>query len=169
MPSESVTSPSSLVWAHAPDHIPPPASRLARSEGLCRLSSVPAGKWPFPTLSLRVLSQMPGPLSRWVVQVHLPVTSLDHIGLLRSAANRLPTTIRQATSRRDPFTRPQSFRYVQASKFACHPSRSYHGISAYAWQLWRFHSSRTCVVAFTRIEYASRPNRATDGTGTFTP
>ena len=34
-----------------------------------------------------------------------------------------------------------------------------------AGQPWRFRSSRTCVVAFARIEYASRPNRATDGRG----
>ena len=32
-------------------------------------------------------------------------------------------------------------------------------------QPWLFHSSRTCVVTFTGIEYASRPNQAIDGRG----
>src|SRR5262249_9243332 len=30
---------------------------------------------------------------------------------------------------------------------------------------WLFHSSKTCVVTFTGIEYASRPNQAIDGRG----
>ena len=50
--SEDVTLPSSLLRAHAPDHVPPPASRHCPwPGGLCRLSPVPAGRWPFPTLS----------------------------------------------------------------------------------------------------------------------
>src|SRR5262249_3271069 len=32
-------------------------------------------------------------------------------------------------------------------------------------QPWLFHSSRTCVVTFTGIEYANRPNQAIDGRG----
>ena len=32
--------------------------------GLCRLLPVPAAKWPFPTLSLQVLPEMPRPLPR---------------------------------------------------------------------------------------------------------
>ena len=52
--SEDVTLPSSLLRAHAPDHVPPPASRHCPwPGGLCRLSPVPAGRWPFPTLSLQ--------------------------------------------------------------------------------------------------------------------
>ncbi len=52
--SEDVTLPSSLLRAHAPDHFPPPASRHCPwPGGLCRLSPVPTGRWPFPTLSLQ--------------------------------------------------------------------------------------------------------------------
>jgi hypothetical protein len=50
--SEGVTPPSSLLRAHAPDHRPLRASVLPRSWRRCRLSRVPAGPWPFPTLSL---------------------------------------------------------------------------------------------------------------------
>ena len=51
---EDVTLPSSLLRAHAPDQIPPIAS-FSSTTGLCRSSPVPAGKWPFPTLSLQSL------------------------------------------------------------------------------------------------------------------
>jgi hypothetical protein len=50
--SEGVTPPSQLLRAHASDHGPPHASVVPRWWGLCRLSRVPAGPWPFPTLSL---------------------------------------------------------------------------------------------------------------------
>ncbi len=53
--SESVTSPSSLIQAHAPDQNPLTASDLTLPVSLCRLLQVPAGKWPFPTLSLQSL------------------------------------------------------------------------------------------------------------------
>ncbi len=49
--SDGVTHPSSLILAHAPDQIPPAVFDLTITTGLCRLSPVPAGKWPFPTLS----------------------------------------------------------------------------------------------------------------------
>lgn len=58
----------------------------------------------------------------------------------------------------------QAFRYVLASRFACHPGRS-HRCGLAAGQPWRFHPSRTCVVTFARFGYASRPNRAIDGWG----
>jgi len=50
-----VTPSSSLIRAHAPDHPPPNASGRPWPPGLCRLSPVPAARWPFPTLSLRSL------------------------------------------------------------------------------------------------------------------
>ena len=50
--SESVTPPSSLLRAHAPDLYPPAAFGVPRATGLCRLLPAPAGPRPFPTLSL---------------------------------------------------------------------------------------------------------------------
>jgi hypothetical protein len=65
---------------------PNPSRRLRSlpwSASLRRLSPVPAGRWPFPTLSLQIFPWMPGPLPRRVVEVHIPVSSLDDVGLPR--------------------------------------------------------------------------------------
>ena len=94
-------------------------------ESLCRLSSGPAGRWSFPTLSLQVLPWLPGPLPRWVPMVHLPVTSHRNIGLPCARQVDFPTTPRTATSVRPNFSELQSFLYVQAPTFAHHPGRSH--------------------------------------------
>ena len=69
---------------------------------------------------------MPGPLPRWVSMVHLPVSSHRIIGL--------PPVEKGSASPQHPAQRLQygriisglqSFLYVQASDFACHPGRSY--------------------------------------------
>ena len=65
-----------LIIAHTGSCTRPKPSRCLRSPytaGLCRLSPVPAGRWPFPTLSPRVFPQVPGPLPRWDPMVHMPV------------------------------------------------------------------------------------------------
>ena len=65
---------------------PNPSRRLRSlpwSASLCRLSPVPAGRWPFPTLSLQIFPWMLGPLPRRVLEVHVPVSSLDDVGLPR--------------------------------------------------------------------------------------
>jgi hypothetical protein len=49
--------------------------------GLCRLSSLPAASWPFPTLSLRIFLYVQGPLPRL---------------LLRCAHPFLPTKLRRS-------------------------------------------------------------------------
>jgi hypothetical protein len=43
----------------------PPPRASPRMAGLCRLSSVPAGRWTFPTFTLRTLPDVPGPIPRW--------------------------------------------------------------------------------------------------------
>ena len=53
--SEGITPPSSLILAHAPDQNPPAVFDLTITTGLCRLPQAPAGRWPFPTLSLQSL------------------------------------------------------------------------------------------------------------------
>jgi len=53
--SEGITPPSSLILAHAPDQNPPAVFDLTITTGLCRLPQAPAGRWPFPTLSLHSL------------------------------------------------------------------------------------------------------------------
>ena len=69
--SDGVTHPSSLILAHAPDQIPPPVFDLTITTSLCRLSPVPAGRWPFPTLSLqslrRCLDPYPAVSLKWLL------------------------------------------------------------------------------------------------------
>jgi len=57
------------------------ASHFANLNDLRRLPLAPAGSWLFPTLSPQVFPQVPGPLSRWVPMVHLPVSSHRNVGL----------------------------------------------------------------------------------------
>ena len=53
--SEGITLPSSLILAHGPDQNPPAVFDLTITTDLCRLSSVPARSWSFPSLSLQSL------------------------------------------------------------------------------------------------------------------
>jgi len=54
--SEGITPPSSLLWTHATDQIPPADFRSLYTASLCRLLSVPAGSWSFPNSSLMFLT-----------------------------------------------------------------------------------------------------------------
>ena len=56
-----VTPSSSLIRAHAPDHPPPRASARALRAGSLQVVAVPAGRWPFPTLSPRSLRRCSDP------------------------------------------------------------------------------------------------------------
>ena len=106
---------------------PRPSHRLQFPSpmGLCRLSPVPAGRWPFPTLSLRVFPWMPGSVPRWPVRCSCPVLPSQHRpsprGVNRSACHNIPPS---------DFIAGESFAvviisYVQASRFACHPGHSH--------------------------------------------
>jgi len=92
--------------------------------GLCRLLSAPAGPRTFPTLSLRILPCVLGPLPRQLVWCmypflptrHRPSPRSDRVGAQQSPYSDFSTA---------PFSRLQSFRHVQAHRFARHPDRSY--------------------------------------------
>ena len=99
-------------------------------------------------------------------QVHMPVSSLmssafpktvRRLGRL-SALFRLKRFLAGKFSRSSPFLpfRPPGLLATQISPTA---------VALTTGQPWLFHSSRTCVVTFTGIEYASRPNQAIDGRG----
>ena len=80
--SDGVTHPSSLILAHAPDQIPPAVFDLTITTGLCRLSPVPAGRWPFPTLSLQSLRRCLDPypaVSFWCTCSLLPRRQRPHV------------------------------------------------------------------------------------------
>ena len=166
--SEGVTPPSSLLRAHASDQLPPADSGCPSPAGLCRLLPVPAGRWSFPTLSLRVFPWMLGSVSRWPARCLCPLLPPQHrpspSPSNRSACHKCPSSDFRTGRDFEIVVIP----YVQASRFACHPGRSHRWGSESPGQPWRLRPSRTCVVTFTCIGYASRPNRAIDGARTFT-
>jgi hypothetical protein len=96
-----------------------------RSWSLCRLLPAPAATGILPTLSLRILPQMPGPVPRQVPQSAFTCFFLCVIGLPRvgigSASCFVPRTRLFAAC----FSRLQTFLYVQASEFARLPDRSH--------------------------------------------
>ena len=91
---EGITLPSSLLQAHAPDQNPLSASVFPCAESLRRLWRIPAGSWPFPTLSLRILLHVPGSLPRlllWCVYPFLPTELRPSQQSNRSAFNIIHT------------------------------------------------------------------------------
>ena len=103
-------------------------------------------------------------------RVHLPVTSpatsafpkVPWVSFPRPTAQRLPNG--------GVISRLQSFVYLQASEFAATqvvPTAGHR--FRCSGQPWHLHLSRTCVVTFACIRYASRPNRAIDGEGLSPP
>ena len=73
---EDVTPRSSLIRTHSPIPFGSSSLRPLLSErSLRRLLPAPAANGIFPTLSLRIFPQMPGPLPRRYHGVHLPVSS----------------------------------------------------------------------------------------------
>ena len=139
-------------------HFPPPI-------GLCRLLPVPAGRWPFPTLSLRVFPWMLGPVPRRLEEVLLPVSSLHDIGLPplgpgsapKDSAQRLPSGPVLRGGSHSLMFRPPSLLATQVAPTAV--------AQGHTGQPWRLRPSGTRVVTFPRIGYASRPNRAIDDRG----
>src|SRR6201987_5168876 len=68
-----------------------------RSRSLCRVRPAPAAGGTFPTLSLRILPCVPGPLSRRALGLPLPVSS--------STSSAFPRTLSRSASRVSPSKR----------------------------------------------------------------
>ena len=107
---------------------PTPSRRLRLAPyttGLCRLLSVPAGRWPFPTLELRVFPWMLGPVPRRSCEMHMLVSSLT--------TSAFPEKRERVGDHKNPLSDFRAGAFfaavvipnVLASKFACHPGRSY--------------------------------------------
>ena len=96
--SADVTPLSSLLRAHAPVLLPPGASVVPSTPGMCRLLSAPAGERTFPTLSLRLCPCVRGPLPRRLVRCTCPFLPsrqrpsprADRVGAPRCTVQRLP-------------------------------------------------------------------------------
>jgi hypothetical protein len=127
--SEGVTPPSSLLRTHAPDPIPPVLFGSPYSTGLCRLSPVPAGIGPFPTLSLQSLHRRMDPypgMPLWCPCPFLPRELQPQPRCTYFGASSIPPL---CNFNDDLFTGRQSFRYVQAPMVVSPPGCTYRASS----------------------------------------
>ncbi len=112
--SADITPHSSLLRTHAPDQIPPSVSVFPCTLGLCRLSLIPAGRWPFPTLSPQSLYRCLDPCLVASLQCSYPFLLEGLRPHLREQRFGTPNYRRNATSTTELISGLQSFLYVQA-------------------------------------------------------
>jgi len=112
--SEDITLPSLLIRTHAPDRIPPNVSVYPCTLGLCRLSPVPAGNRPFPTLSPQSLYRCKDPYPAALLRCSYPFLPKGLRPHLREQRFGTPNYRRNATSTTELISGLQSFLYVQA-------------------------------------------------------
>jgi hypothetical protein len=163
--SERITLLSSLVLTHAPDQNPPVNLVLAYMTGLCRLSRVPAGSWPFPTLSLQSLSGRLDPYPAVPPRCFYPFLPGELRPHVRIHTFGSPKISLLSNFDREAFSRLQSFLYVQAPRFARPPDCSYHWDSASPGQPGRLHHAEVMLLPDTTCGIATYPNRAIGMTG----
>ena len=123
--SEGVTPPSSLLRTHAPDPIPPVLFGSPYSTGLCRLLPVPAGRWPFPTLSLQSLHRCLDPYPGMPLRCPRPFLPGKLQPQPRCTYFGASNTRRNSTSTTTSISGRQSFRYVQAPMVVSPPGCTY--------------------------------------------
>ena len=119
--SEDITPPSSLIRAHASDQVPPGASVVPRTPGPCRLSPVPAGGWPFPTLSLQSLRRRLDPYPAASLECTCPFLPREHRPHATEDAFGTRNCPCNATSTGSRISGLQSFVYLQAPTLARPP------------------------------------------------
>ena len=155
--SEDITPRSLLLPTHSPIPSGSPLLRLPpRSRSLCRLRPAPAASGIFPTLSLRILPQMPEPIPRRVPLSALAWFLLSVIGLphetVGSASRFVPRT-RFSTASFRGFSYFVMFRPPSLLVSQIVPTAA----AIAARQPRRLRPSRTCVVTFSCIGYTIRP------------
>ena len=124
--SEDITPRSQLIRTHAPNPVGSPLLRLFTSfrESL-QVATSPCCQRVLPDSILQIFPQMPGPLPRRSHRVRLPVSSSMSSAFPKTLWVGFPFPSANATFTRVSFSRLQTFRYVQASKFARLPDRSH--------------------------------------------
>ncbi len=100
----NITSPSLLLRAHAPDQKPPTDFSFPYTAGLYRLSLIPAGRWPFPTLSQQSLYRCLDPYPAASLQCTYPFSSR------RASASPQTAEVRHARYRRYATSTTKLFR-----------------------------------------------------------
>jgi hypothetical protein len=120
--SAGATPPSSLIRTHASAQKTPVDFGFPCSSGLCRLSSLPAASWPFPTLSLRNLSLRASPPIPAALVMHLLVSSHKTSAFPETVTGRrFAETQTLGNFSRGYISELQLFVYLQARKFARPP------------------------------------------------
>jgi hypothetical protein len=163
--SEGITPLSSLLRAHASDHHPPRASVVPRSQGLCRLSPVPAGRWPFPTLSLQSLRRRLDPypaVSSRCTCPFLPWKRRPHATGNAFGTRKYPC---KAVSTGSRISGLQSFDYLQAPTLARPPGCSHRNGSKSVGRPGRLHHASPRRLPALRCGIATCPTWATDMVG----
>jgi len=96
-----------------------------RARSLSRLLPAPAAHGIFPTISLRILSRMLGPIPRRVPQSAYTCFFLCVLGLPHQETGSASRLVLRTRLFAEGLSRLQTFHYVQASEFARLPDRSY--------------------------------------------
>ena len=123
--SERVTTPSSLIRAHASDQNPPFDFTFRYFKRSLQVAVSPCWKMALPDIISTILAWLPGPLPRSVSPVHLPVSSrrTSASPQWRQARHTAPSL--QCNFNWGVISRLQSFLYVQASMLARPPGCTY--------------------------------------------
>ena len=128
--------------------------------GLCRLSSVPAGRWPIPALSPQSLYRRLDPypaVSLWCVCSFLPRGPRPHLTVHRFGTHRRSP---QCNFNGGRISGLQSFRYVQAPILARPPGCTYRGSLLAPEQPGPLHHAMDMWLPIMNCDIATCPNRA---------
>jgi len=138
---------------------------LPRSAGLGRLPSAPAGKWPFPTLSLQSLRRCLDPypeVSHWCTCSLLPSRRRPHPN---SDGFGTPHSPGNATSTGTHISGLQSFTNVQAPTLASPPGCTHRRSPMAPGRPGRLHHASPGWLPAPGCGIATCPTRATDTAG----
>ena len=141
-----------------------PSPRFPCATGLCRLSPVPAGSWPFPTLSLqslcRCLDPYPAMSSRCACPF-LPWKQRPHATGNAFGTRNYPC---HATSTGSRISGLQSFVCLQAPTLVRPPDRT-HRQASRSGRLGRLHHASPGGLPHPGCGITTRPSWATDAAG----
>ena len=119
--SERVTTPSSLIRAHAPDQNPPFDFTFRYFKRSLQVAVSPCWKLALPDIISTILAWLPGPLPRSVSPMHLPVSSRRTSASPQWRQARHTDLSLQCNFNRAPLSRLQTFDNLQAPTLARPP------------------------------------------------
>jgi hypothetical protein len=120
-----VPRPSSLLRAHAPDHVPPPCFGCPAVRGSRQVAASPCCAVVLPDVLSAQLSPRAWPPPPAARVVPMPVSSHTTAAFPPCGPGRRSPISPPATSGGTPIARLQSCTHVQARRFAHHPGRAY--------------------------------------------